>query len=52
METQGPQVDAVAVVDALTYEIASLTRRAVIAEQRVAALEAELAAVTNPKESK
>lgn len=52
MEAQGTQVDAVAVVDALTYEIASLTRRAVIAEQRVAALEAELAAVTNPKESK
>lgn len=40
MEAQGTQVDAIAVVDALTYEIASLTRRAVIAEQRVAALEA------------
>lgn len=52
MEAQGTQVDAVAVVDALTYEIASLTRRAVIAEQRVAALEAELAAQTNLKESK
>ena len=52
MEAQGTQVDAVAVVDALTYEIASLTRRAVIAEQRVAALEAELAAGTNAKESK
>lgn len=52
MEAPGTQVDAVAVVDALTYEIASLTRRAVIAEQRVAALEAELASVTNPKESK
>ena len=52
MEAQGTQVDAVAVVDAPTYEIASLTRRAVIAEQRVAALEAELAAQTNPKESK
>lgn len=52
METQGTQVDAVAVVDALTYEIASLTRRAVIAEQRVAALEAELATKTTTKESK
>lgn len=52
MEAQGTQVDAVAVVDALTYEIASLTRRAVIAEQRVAALEAELAANPTPKESK
>jgi hypothetical protein len=52
MEAQGTQVDAVAVVDALTYEIASLTRRAVIAEQRVAALEAGLAAATNTKESK
>ena len=37
------QVDATSVVDALTLEIAVLTRRAVIAEQRVAALEAELA---------
>ena len=37
------QVDATQVVDALTFEIAALTRRAVIAEQRVAALEAELA---------
>lgn len=36
------QVDAIAVIDALTAEIAVLTRRAVIAEQRVAALEAEL----------
>lgn len=52
METQSTQVDAVAVVDALTYEIASLTRRAVIAEQRVAALEAELTAGTTAKESK
>ncbi len=40
--TQG-QVDAVAVIDALTFEIAALTRRAVIAEQRVSALEAEKA---------
>ena len=52
METQSAQVDAIAVIDALTYEIATLTRRAVVAEQRAAALEAELAAVTNPKESK
>lgn len=40
---QTVQVDAAQVVDALTFEIAALTRRAVIAEQRVAALEAELA---------
>nr|DAE82175.1 MAG TPA: hypothetical protein [Caudoviricetes sp.] len=52
METQGTQVDAIAVIDALTYEIATLTRRAVVAERRAAALEAELAAVTNTKESK
>lgn len=39
----GSRVDATQVVDALTLEIAALTRRAVIAEQRVAALEAELA---------
>ena len=37
------QVDATAVVNALTLEVAALTRRAVIAEQRVAALEADLA---------
>lgn len=52
METQSTQVDAIAVIEALTYEIATLTRRAVVAEQRAAALEAELAAVTTPKESK
>lgn len=52
MDNQGTRVDAIAVIDALTYEIASATRRAVVAEQRAAALEAELAAVTNPKESK
>lgn len=51
MEAQGTQVDAVAVVDALTYEIAALTRRAVIAEQRVAVLEAEKAQ-NQSKESK
>ncbi len=43
-ETPQPvQVDATQVVDALTFEIAALTRRAVIAEQRVAALEAQAA---------
>jgi hypothetical protein len=41
VEPQSTQVDALAVIDALTYEIAALTRRAVVAEQRVAALEAE-----------
>lgn len=48
MEPQSSQVDAIAVIDALTLEIAALTRRAVVAEQRVAALMAEL----NKKESK
>lgn len=43
----GAQVDATAVVNALTLEVAALTRRAVIAEQRVAALEAELASKEN-----
>lgn len=52
MDNQGTQVDAIAVIDALTYEIAAATRRAVVAEQRAAALEAELATVTDPKESK
>lgn len=37
------QVDAIQVIDALTFEIAALTRRAVVAEMRVAALEAEKA---------
>ena len=41
METQSTQVDALAVIDALTVEIATLTRRAVVAEQQVAALMAE-----------
>lgn len=41
METQNTQVDALAVIDALTAEIAALTRRAVVAEQQVAALMAE-----------
>lgn len=41
MESQSTQVDALAVIDALTMEIATLTRRAVVAEQQVAALMAE-----------
>lgn len=48
MEPQSSQVDALAVIDALTLEVAALTRRAVVAEQRVVALEAEL----NKKENK
>lgn len=47
MTPQTSQVDAIAVIDALTAEIAALTRRAVIAEQRAAALETEIS-----KESK
>lgn len=49
METRSTQVDALAVIDALTAEIAALTRRAVVAEQQVAAL---MAAKTENKESK
>lgn len=49
MTPQTQQVDAIAVIDALTAEIAALTRRAVIAEQRAAALEIEM---SNTKESK
>lgn len=49
MTPQAPQVDAIAVIDALTAEIAALTRRAVIAEQRAAALEEE---IVKMKESK
>ena len=41
MEAQTSQVDALAVIDALTAEIAALTRRAVVAEQQVVALMAE-----------
>lgn len=41
MNTESAQVDAVKVINALTVEIAALTRRAVVAEQRVADLEAE-----------
>lgn len=48
MEPQSNQVDAISVIDALTVEVATLTRRAVVAEQQVAALMAEL----NKKESK
>ena len=40
MEAQTNQVDAMSVIDALTMEVAALTRRAVIAEQQVAALAA------------
>nr|DAQ21827.1 MAG TPA: hypothetical protein [Caudoviricetes sp.] len=49
MTPQTQQVDAIAVIDALTAEIAALTRRAVIAEQRAAALEEE---IVKKKESK
>ena len=49
MEAQTSQVDALAVIDALTMEVAALTRRAVIAEQQVAAL---MASQTESKESK
>lgn len=42
MEPQSNQVDALAVIDALTLEIAALTRRAVVAEQRIVALENEI----------
>lgn len=39
MEPQSSQVGALAVIDALTLEIAALTKRAVIAEARVIDLE-------------
>lgn len=39
MEAQTSQVDALAVIDALTLEVAELTKRAVIAEARVIDLE-------------
>lgn len=51
MTPQTRQVDAIAVIDALTAEIAALTRRAVIAEQQAAALEAKLGTLKE-KESK
>lgn len=49
MTPQTQQVDAIAVIDALTAEIATLTRRAVVAEQRAFALEEE---ISKMKESK
>lgn len=52
MTPQTQQVDALAVIDALTFEIAALTRRAVIAEQRVIDLEKRLQAAAETKESK
>lgn len=51
MTPQAQQVDAIAVIDALTAEIAALTRRAVIAEQQAATLEAKLDTLKE-KESK
>lgn len=52
MTPQSQQVDALAVIDALTLEIAALTRRAVIAEQRVIDLEKRLQATVEKKENK
>ena len=52
MITQAQQVDAVAVIDALTFEVAALTRRAVVAEQRAIDLEKRLQAAAEKKESK
>lgn len=52
MEPQAPQVDAVAVIDSLTLEIAALTRRAVVAEQRARDLEQRLQGSAGKKESK
>jgi len=52
MTPQAAQVDAIAVIDALTAEIATLTRRAVVAEQRAITLETELATRDDSKESK
>jgi len=43
------QVDAMTVIDALAMEVAVLTKRAVIAEQRIATMLEEIA---NMKESK
>ena len=50
-QAEPSQVDAVAVVDALTFEIAALTRRAVVAEARVIDLEKRLHAAAG-KEKK
>lgn len=52
MTPQTSQVDAIAVIDSLTAEIAALTRRAVIAEQRAIDLEERLRATIEKKESK
>mgnify|MGYP003082207061 CR=1 FL=1 len=52
MTPQAQQVDAVAVIDALTFEIAAITRRAVIAEQRVIDLEKRIQAAAEKKENK
>ena len=49
---QNNQVDAVSVIDALTFEVAAITRRAVVAEQRVIDLEKRLQAAAEEKESK
>ena len=46
------QVDAVAVIDGMALEIATLTRRAVIAEQRAIAAEQRVAALEAEKEKK
>ena len=52
MTPQTQQVDAVAVIDALTFEVAAITRRAVVAEQRVIDLEKRLQAAVEKEESK
>ena len=52
MTPQTQQVDAVSVIDALTFEIAAITRRAVVAEQRAIDLEKRLQAAAEKKESK
>lgn len=52
MTPQTPQVDALAVIDALTAEIAAITRRAVVAEQRAIDLEKRLQTASETKESK
>ena len=49
---ESSQVDALAVIDALTLEVAALTRRAVVAEQRAADLERQLKAAVEKKGSK
>ena len=49
MGPESSQVDALDVIDAMALEVAALTRRAVVAERRVVALEIEMARI---KESK